>query len=579
MISPLAGDEMTLPERFRTRSLLAPSVVANLFLAAVHLGAQPLELSETIEVRVVNVDVVVTDREGRSVRGLSSADFDLLIDGRLREIDYFTAIEEDRTVDPETVTPAGAATSAGSLEKPLLVIVYDGRRMRPGESRQALGQLNDNLPDLTNTTRGVMVVRQGLSLVVEQTATRDPELLASVLGRIGSKLTPSANMATRSLLVRKIENASDPDLEEAPPGASLAEDQARALLHEIRSHAEIERFEFETAVQQLRDLVRSLSGLRGRKAILFLGRGVPTRPGELLYRLWWEKYRGIALSLGILTIETEIGIDRHMGRLIQLIEEANAHQVTFYTYDPTGLRTVGTALEYVSLAASDLTAAEQLNEQETLLALGRGTGGLGQINTSNMEPFLEEMITGFRTYYSLGFAPDPAAKDRGRIRVRVKQPGLRLRYLDRFTTRTEKPKLQERTLATLLTDITENPLDVRVELDKAERQKDGTFVVPVFIKVPIARLALLPQGETHLGQLSIAVIARNRFGELSPPALGEVPIQIENSEMLSAITGLAGYRLQLRVSAGEQRLAIGVRDEIAGGDSTLNLIVDPGQGS
>jgi VWFA-related protein len=459
------------------------------------------------------------------------------------------------------------------------VIVYDGHRMRPGEARQTLEQLNDNLPDLVSTTRGVMVVRQGLSLVVEQTATRDPVRLASVLERIRSKLTPSANMATRPLLVRRIENAPDPDLEEAPPGASLAEDQARSLLHEIRSHAEIERFEFETAVQQLRDLVRSLSGLRGRKAILLLGRGVQTRPGELLYRLWWEKYRGIAISLGISTIETEIGIDRHMGRLIQLIEEANAHQVTFYTYDPGGLRTVGTALEYESLAASDLTASEQLNEQQTLVALGRGTGGIGQINISSMEPFLEEMITGFRTYYSLGFAPDPTVKDRGRIRVRAKQPGLRLRYLDRFITRTEKPKLQERTLATLLTDITENLLDVRVELDRAERQKDDTFLVPVFIKVPIARLALLPQAESHVGQLSVVVIARNRFGELSPPALGEVPIQIENSEMLSAITGLAGYRLQLRVSAGEQTLAIGVRDEIAGGDSTLNLIVDPGQGS
>jgi VWFA-related protein len=559
---------------------VTPSVAANLFLAVAHLGAQPVEISETIEVRVVNVDVVVTDKEGRSVRGLSVADFDLLIDGRPREIDYFTAVEEGRTVDPDSSeSAADEETTAGALEKPLLVIVYDGRRLRPGEARRALEQLNDNLPDLISNTQGVMLVRQGLSLVVEQTATRDPDRLASVLERIGSKLTPSANMATRPLLVRKIENASDPDLEEAPPGASLAEDEARSLLHEIRSHAEIERFEFEAAVQQLRDLVRSLSGLRGRKAILLLGRGVQTRPGELLYRLWWEKYRGIAISLGILTIETEIGIDRHMGRLIRLIEEANAHQVAFYTYDPGGLRTVGTALEYDSLAASDLIATEELEQLQTLLALGRGTGGLGQINTSSMQPFLDEMLTGFRSYYSLGFAPDPAVKDRGRIRVRVKPPGLRLRYLDRFITRTEKPKLEERTLATLLTDITENPLDVRVELDKAERQKDGTFVFPVFIKVPIARLALLPQAENHIGRLSVVVIARNRFGELSPPARGEVPIQIENSKMLSAITGLAGYRLQLRVSAGEQTLAIGVRDEIAGGDSTLNLIVGPGQGS
>ncbi len=48
---------------------------------------QPIsEFLDTIEVRVVNVDVVVLDRDGRSLPGLTREDFELLEDGKREQV-------------------------------------------------------------------------------------------------------------------------------------------------------------------------------------------------------------------------------------------------------------------------------------------------------------------------------------------------------------------------------------------------------------------------------------------------------------------------------------------------------------
>jgi hypothetical protein len=53
---------------------------------------------ESIDVSVANVEVTVTDREGRPVRGLTRGDFDLFVDGRKVEIVNFSEIAEGSPV-------------------------------------------------------------------------------------------------------------------------------------------------------------------------------------------------------------------------------------------------------------------------------------------------------------------------------------------------------------------------------------------------------------------------------------------------------------------------------------------------
>ncbi len=539
-------------------------------LAAVAVVAQEVpQVVETVEVRVVNVDVVVSDDEGRPVRGLGREDFELRVDGRAVPVDYFSSVVDGRT----SPSPTGAA---GAAEMPYLAIVYDGRGPRSVDPRRAVETLTARLDALLAGTRGLMVLRQGTSLVVEQPMTRDRGLLTAALGRLAEARTPALDASDRRLLLQQLENTSPPRIARETED-DLAAQQAQLLLRQIRIQAEQERLAAEASGRQLSTVVRSMAGLRGRKAILLLGQGLQERPADALFRLWWNRFSRYAPRIGVVSIESEMGRVRSDHLLVRLVDDAIAHRVTFYTHDPAGLRVVGNSAEYSSLEGNQELARETETALDTLVDLSLATGGVGRVRAAGVGALLDEMLDGFGSYYSLGFTP--VETENGRVRVRLRRPGLRVRYLRRFAARTAARQLEEATLATLLTEVEDNRLEVAVEVGEAEPQPDDTYLVPVLIKVPMARLSLLPERARHIGRLSFVVMARAADGGLSRPAVGEVPIEIANDELLSAMGRVAGYRLRLRTRGGKQIVAIGVRDEVAGQDATLRLVLSPDRGA
>ncbi|MCE2558962.1 MAG: hypothetical protein J4F98_10210 [Acidobacteria bacterium] len=78
--------------------------IAALGLTVIPAAAQDSPLpdlfSDVIDVRVVNVEVVVTDRKGNRITGLQPGDFELLVDREPVRIDYFTEIEDGRALAP-----------------------------------------------------------------------------------------------------------------------------------------------------------------------------------------------------------------------------------------------------------------------------------------------------------------------------------------------------------------------------------------------------------------------------------------------------------------------------------------------
>src|SRR5690349_4759065 len=81
-----------------------------LLLLSLFLGTSAAaQLVESIEVRVANVDVVVTDRAGKPVHGLTKDDFELFENGKLQPITNFYELRE---------TPAEAAAAGGQVTLP-----------------------------------------------------------------------------------------------------------------------------------------------------------------------------------------------------------------------------------------------------------------------------------------------------------------------------------------------------------------------------------------------------------------------------------------------------------------------------
>lgn len=556
----------------------ASSALLACALLAVPLAAQPTAFGEVIEVRVINVDAVVTGPNGVPVRGLGRDEFELLVNGKPVPIDYFAAVEDGLATLSEPLAAATAAPAhTAAAEHPYLVVLWDQRAFKPKDANEMLDRLIELLPNLAGSTRGIMVARQGTSLGIEQTFTTDLDLVRAAIERLDDRPVIPFSRGSRRLLLSRLESAPRPEdaltVEQADEVLSIAE----RLLSEINQQALEERQEAERALGQLRRLVNLLSNLPGRKSVLYFGSGVQTRPAEAVYRLWWTKYRSIAARLRVPSIGSQIDANEITSQFARLSDEANHHRVAFYIHDVGGSRPTASLVEHRSLEATTLSNSEWSNQQQNLLALATSTGGLGSLNVTSVDPLLASLTRDMLSYYSLGFEATAAIPEKGRLQVRVRHPELRVRHFTRFDESAAGGELERAAMTALFTEEGDNPLEASVEVGASERQKNGTHVVPIRVTVPISQLALLPQADRHVGKLSLVVLAQSADGDLSEPALGEVPIEIDNSKLLQAMGQLAGYRLRMRVSEGEQTIVISLRDDIARRISTLNLALDPGQ--
>ena len=131
----------------RMKSHLPSTTTAMLLVlaGAAAVQAQPNEtFIDTLDVQVVEVDVVVTDRNGRPVRGLTRDDFELYVEGEPVEITNFFESEilrqpaepGDRTAAPTAdAEPSEAEVAADPASLTVVLYMDDANLFPPYRSR------------------------------------------------------------------------------------------------------------------------------------------------------------------------------------------------------------------------------------------------------------------------------------------------------------------------------------------------------------------------------------------------------------------------------------------------------------
>src|SRR5205085_2227636 len=105
------------------------------------------KLVESIEVHVVNVDVVVTDRAGNRVPGLTKNDFELFENGKPQSITNFYEVRPDEVDAPHmtSLTPAGPVASdtpSPEARARHIVVFIDDYSVEPRTRAQLLASLH-----------------------------------------------------------------------------------------------------------------------------------------------------------------------------------------------------------------------------------------------------------------------------------------------------------------------------------------------------------------------------------------------------------------------------------------------------
>jgi hypothetical protein len=224
------------------------------------------------------------------------------------------------------------------------------------------------------------------------------------------------------------------------------------------------------------------------------------------------------------------------------------------------------------------------NIQGPLRLLADETGGRAILNTNDVSDALEEVAYDFRFFYSLGYTPAHAGDGRyHRIQVRLKNKprGVEVRHRDGYRDRSINARTAETTQAALVYGFEQNPQGLILRFGQGERRTDGHYEVPILLAIPLDNVVMVPRGENHVARLRLFVSAMDSDGGSAPPQELPLSIEIPSAEMDSVLGQDKAwtYRTTLIMRAGDQRVAVAVRDELGGERSVISRAVRVGGSS
>ncbi len=567
---------------------------------------------DTVDVYVVNIEVVVTDKDGQPVTGLTRDDFEVYEDGELVEIANFFAVEKRQTVPAPGEEPSHGALAAASVSADApadlgptpatkrlnLVVFVDNLNMRPENRNLIFDNLREYLQERLDPRDRVMLVSLNDTVEIAQSFTNDPDLLDQTLSRLEKQIGAHVRFdAQHRMLIRRMQGAKLPAPDPFDPGNfDGAVLDAGQMASDVRNLAETRYQKVRSTLDILEQFTDSLAGMPGRKAILYVSDGLPTRPADSLAQAWINKFEGWISIHRIDNLRPDLRELTLMGgssrfdasqRFDELVRHASANLVAFYPISAGG-RTASSRVSAefsgsgtstgIGPMSQDVLALENLSLDSSLLLLADGTGGVAFTGTTNIDGLLDRMVHDFDSFYSLGYSPPHAADDDfHRVEVKVKRPDLQVRHLRGYREKDPMANLQDLTLSALHYDLEDNRLEVRLDPGDQVPSKSGRYRVPVLVKIPFKNLLLLPQEEVHSAKVSLFVVVRDeRKGGVSSPQRVDLPIEIPNGRVLEALSQVATYPLELDMKKGRKRISIGVRDHLANVDSTVNLDLEVG---
>jgi len=546
-------------KRLRTLSSLAL-----LSLAVAPLGAQEpppqAEFGATVEVRVVNVDVEVTDRDGVPVNGLEKADFELLVDGKPVEITNFDrAARPVPPSAPEAAEAAEAAAGAGFAspsERPKIFVWIDDLRLNPGSRNRVLRELETLLEDQETLGIDVGIVHYDRGTrVVRLPGDRRTSIRSAI-----EALTRRSSGGVAGQAARRFTFDSIQDLR-----VQFGCGQRDLMDEQARQYAENVREEVLDSFQALRDFAASMAGLRGRRALVYVADDLPVEPGLEAYllveQLCGQRY-GVRDTGDLAT------------RLRDVSDAANAAGISFYTYQAGGLTIPVSAGRATPGLDPGLAMLARGNSESAFQALASETGGKTLLNSNRIAPLVEQVRQDFSTSYSLGFSPaGPPDGKRHSIDVRVRREGVRVRSRTGFTDRGNDERRSDRLLAALrFGGGGANPLAVQIESAPTKPAEKDLVELPIRLLVPAANLVFSP-GEGSEAHLEVGVAVSDDRGRTAPVVKRYV--RVKRSELSEELTtAVVRVPLDLKLRRGPTNLAVLVRDSVGDSESLLVSALD-----
>lgn len=528
-----------------------------------------LAFVDEIELTVVNIDVFVTEKDGRAITDLEKDDFLVFQDGQKRQLSHFALYTEEvisRIVQsqadalgtvPTPVAEAAETEPFTTLRpdiKPVFIVLFiDNENLRPMDRNRVLGQLRGFLKEVMYPHVQVMVVTYQRSLKVELPFTNNSKEVTDALRAVrGMNATRGTQDTERKKILRDFANLQQ-------QGTKGTERDRMEFEDRIRSYADVIENELGFAINAVREITATLSGLNGRKYLFHISSGLPMVPAkDLLYQLGTVFQQSSTLAL-----EARLNQRRHFQNLASA---ANSQGVTFYTIDASGMGGAGDSISAEYAGATDPIAAGLyvINNQEPLQYIAERTGGRAILSvndiTSGMEQFRQDLFS----YYSLGYSISGSGTDRiHRLEVQLpSHPGYKLNYRRSFVEKSLESKTQDRVTSGLTFDLDDNPMAVSVDTGAATPATGDRSILPFEIGFPLDSIALVPEGEEYVGRVVVFIAVRDEKGRQSDMQRRDHEVRIPLSDLEAHHKDRYVIELPLLMRSGSFRIVVGVMDRL-----------------
>ncbi len=460
----------------------------------------PPTFGEEMDVRVVNVEVVVTDRDGNRVAGLKPADFRLRVDGKEVPIEYFSEVREGQSV-AEAASTEETAAAAGE----------------PGPAPE--GRVGTYYLVFVDDYFSIAHHRNAVLKALKADAARlGPEDRMALVAYDGGRL---AMLADWSAPGASLERAFDQAMARKTHGFERAKER-RSLQGEqqfattttadgtLLDHAVLdvglslrEQAYADTLVRQIRATVgaataamRGVAAPQGRKVMLLLSGGWPFSVQSAIR--------------GVPSRETPGGEEIFN----RLTGTANRLGYTIYPVDVPGMQTTAADAEAVAVDSGFGSVIEQ-EVEGSLSFIARETGGRVILN-NNRKLALPRVAADTRSYYSLGFSPDwQRDEELHGLKVEVARSGLQLRHRTGFRDLSRRAEVAMKVESALLFGKHPGAVPMPIRLGKLTRTKHGSVLIPVILGLPADVLTAQPAGGGYTAQVELHFAASDANGNSS----------------------------------------------------------------
>jgi len=322
--------------------------------------------------------------------------------------------------------------------------------------------------------------------------------------------------------------------------------------------AEEEANSLQFTLGALRDTLTMLSGLPGKKMIIYISNGLPMIPGLDLFYAFANSFQ----ESSVVTESSRFNMSRYFDTLVS---NANAQDVSLYTFGVGGLENPTLSSAELGSRQDVLSASMGMqNYLDPLRYMADGTGGTATLNTNDFTKGLDRVAQDLFTYYSLGFPLQQSGLDKiHKIKVEIPgHPEYRVRYRQRFVEKSLESRVQDKVVTGLMFPLEDNPMELMIEVGDQAPATETRWMVPFKISFPLRKIALVPTGDEYVANVSLFVAARNDRGDRSDVVRQSHEIRVDAADYDSAQLERYTISTNLLMDAGNHSIAVGLLDPV-----------------